>query len=166
MKVRIAVAILAVALPSALAAQEWKEIDRLTGDVAVELDEASVTKAMDGANEVLQATFRRQMPTGPMESDVAIDCGNATARLRAIRLINADGSIYNQPMSQTLDYSPISFGSSDAIYYKALCGKDIEPPEGYATDDAPVLEDASPGENAHPLNENPVLEDAEDTGAQ
>lgn len=166
MKLRIAVAILAVAVPSALAAQDWQEIDRLTGDVAVELDQASVTKAMDGANEVLQATFRRQMPTGPMESDVAIDCGNATARIRAIRLINADGSIYNQPVQQTLDYHSIGFGSSEAIYYKALCGKDVPPPEGYATEEAPVLEDASPDENAHPLNENPVLEDAEDTGAQ
>jgi hypothetical protein len=125
---------LAITLPSVLAAKNWKEVDRLAGDVAVELDEESVTQAMDGANEVVQATFRRQMPTGIMETDVAIDCRNEAARLRGIRLVNGD-DVYNQPVSPTLEFHPVSFGSADAIYLKALCGKDVAPPEDQATED-------------------------------
>ncbi|WEK47983.1 MAG: hypothetical protein P0Y56_06705 [Candidatus Andeanibacterium colombiense] len=146
MRLPIALVLAVAAIPSAVAAADWKEVDRLTGDVAVELDQGSVSKVLDGANEVLQATFRRQMPTGIMESDVAIDCKATAAKLRGLRLVNGD-KIYNQPVSPTLEYHPVSFGSADAIYYKALCGKDIAPPENYAAEappaDAPAADTGS-----------------------
>jgi hypothetical protein len=152
--------VLAVAvMPTALAAKNWKEVDRLTGDVAVELDEDSVTRAMDGTDEILQATFRRQMPTGIMESDVAIDCKAETARLRGLRLIGED-SVYNQPVDQTTEYHPVNFGSADAIYLKALCGKEIAPPENYAAEEPPAPEDTA-------APEDPTAEETPaDDGAQ
>ena len=134
-------ALLPVAATAATAA-DWQEIDRLTGDVPVELDRASVTKAMDGANEVVQATFRRQMPTGIMESDVAVDCKGAAAKLRGLRLVNGD-NVYHQPVSPTTDYHPVSFGSADAIYYKALCGKEIAAPADYPADPAAPAADGA-----------------------
>ena len=133
----LALPVLALLPAAAIAATaaDWQEIDRLTGDVPVELNRASVAKVMDGASEVMQATFRRRMPTGIMESDVAIDCKGASAKLRGLRLINGT-NVYNQQVSPTLDYHPVSFGSADAIYYKALCGKEIAAPADYPADTA------------------------------
>jgi hypothetical protein len=126
---RFAIAVAAGLLSSTLAAESWKQVDLLPGDIAVELDENSMSEAMDGANMVLMATFRRLMPTGTMETDVAIDCKNETAKLRGLRLVN-DGEVYNQPVSPTTDYHAIGYGSADAIYFLALCGKTIiVPPE-------------------------------------
>ena len=99
------------------------------------------------------------MPTGIMESDVAIDCRAETARLRGLRLVNGD-SVYNQPIDQTTEYHPVNFGSADAIYLKALCGKEVATPENYAAEEPPTPEDA-----AAPV-EPATGEAPEDDGAQ
>ena len=136
----VAAAVAPACLVSApLAAASWKEIDRLPGDIAVDIDEASVTSALDGEIVVIHATFRRHMPTQIMESDVAINCAAESAKLRGLRLINEDGSAYNQPVTMTQGFHPVTFGSSDAIYFKALCGREIAaPPEALAAEAAPA----------------------------
>lgn len=132
MRLPIALLALAVAAPAALHAAEWKEVTRLTQDIAIALDEDSVKRVMDGADEVVLATFRRDQPTSMMESDIAMNCKKRTARLRAVRLIQGD-EVYNQQVSQTTDYHAVNYGSADAIYFKALCGMDIPvPPEALA----------------------------------
>jgi|GEM_PF-1354521 len=135
MTIRIALPVLlAAALAAPLAAEPWKEVDRLTGDIAVELDEGSVVEALDGVSLVLFATFRRQMPSGVMETDVAMDCAHASSRLRGVRLIDG-GQVYNRQGAATAEMAPVRYGSADAIYFKTLCGRELEVP--------PLTEDAA-----------------------
>lgn len=90
----------------------------------VAIDEASVADAMDGTDTVKQATFRREMPTGPMETDISVNCDKQLARIRGVRLVG-DGQVYRQQVPQTAGFTPVRDGSSEAIYFKALCGRDV-----------------------------------------
>ncbi len=63
------------AVLGASAAASWKEVDRLPGDIAVELDETSMSEAMDGARSwcCWRPSAARCRP-GSMESDIAVNC--------------------------------------------------------------------------------------------
>lgn len=111
-------------LAAPLAAEPWKEVAQLPGGIAVSLDEASVDDAMDGMDMVKLGTFRREMPSGPMETDVAVNCQKETSKIRGVRLVGS-GQVYNQQLSRTVDFTPVRDGSSEAIYFKALCGKEV-----------------------------------------
>jgi len=159
---RCALAVAAALTPSALAAEHWTEVARLTGDVPVEFDEDSVSEAMDGATTVLLATFRRQMPAGVMESDVAIDCVGEKIKLRGVRLIS-EGGVYQQQVGPTELHS-ISYGSADALYFKALCGwEPAIPPEVQAQIEQEAREAAERAEAEAAARE--AAEAAEDAAA-
>ncbi|HTN14655.1 MAG TPA: hypothetical protein VL094_07605 [Sphingomonadaceae bacterium] len=139
-------AIALFALPAALSAESWEEVARLGGDIAVELDTQSVTKAQDGASEVLQATFRKDLPNAMMLTDVAVDCANEMAKIRSIRLMQ-EGKLASSSATPGAAFHTVNYGSSEAIYYKALCGRDILVPEGALLEEAPVQE-APAGDSA------------------
>lgn len=128
-----------LAIPAALSAENWEEVARLGGDIAVELDTQSVTKAQDGASEVLQATFRKDLPNAMMLTDVAVDCTKEIAKIRGIRLVQ-DGKVTTTNSTPGAEFRPVNYGSSEAIYFKALCGRDIAVPEGALLEEAPVQE--------------------------
>jgi hypothetical protein len=115
-------ALVLAALPAALAAEPWEKVDELPGGIAVELDLDSVFEALDGARLVLRATFRRDLAMGMMESNVEIDCGLETAKLRGIRLMNG-ATVLSERIDHLADFAPINPGSAEAIYFRVLCGK-------------------------------------------
>ncbi len=162
MKLQIAFCtLLAVALPATLAAQDWTEVDRLTGDIAVELDRDSVAEVLDGAATVKRATFRKQLPNAMMETDVAVDCASETSKIRSIRLM-LDGKVATETATPGAAFTPVGYGSVAAIYFKALCGKDIAKPpheEGAGLDDETDSGDAGEGASG------PAPTEAEPEGA-
>jgi hypothetical protein len=122
-------AMLITAIPAALAAEPWKEVDQLPGGIAVELDTGNVTVALDGARQVLLGTFRKQLPIATMETSVAVDCDNAQIKIRSIRLADGD-RVLSETQAPTAQFNPVSYGSAEAIYFKGLCGREIAaPPE-------------------------------------
>lgn len=151
-------AILAVAFITAPAsAQLWVEVAKLPGDIAVELDSESVEEAMDGPNLTLRGTFRKQMPNAMMETAVAIDCINTTAKIRSIRLKDGD-TLLSETLSLDAEPRPVGYGSAEAIYLEALCLSEVpEPPLSAEIDEGgmdeallehELLEDAAGGETA------------------
>lgn len=157
-------AVLAALVPMTFAAaapagaQLWVEVAKLPGDIAVELDSESVEEAMDGAELTLRGTFRKQMPYAMMETSVAVDCINTTAKIRAIRLKDGD-TLLSETLSLDAEAKPVGYGSAEAIYLEALCMSEIpEPPPGAEGDEAamdealsehePVAEDQPSGDAA------------------
>ncbi|MCB5426082.1 hypothetical protein H0274_12505 [Altererythrobacter sp. CC-YST694] len=120
-------AIALFALPAALSAESWEEVDRLPGDIAVELDRQSMSEAQDGTAQVVLASFRKQLPNGMMQTDVAMDCAGQAAKIRGIQLLQ-EGKVISSTPSPGADFRPVNYGSSEAIYYKALCGREIPLP--------------------------------------
>ncbi|KPL68569.1 hypothetical protein SZ64_10910 [Erythrobacter sp. SG61-1L] len=129
-------AIALLAAPTALSAAKWEEVERLSGDIAVELDTDSIAKALDGASEVTLATFRKELPNGTMQTDVAVNCAGETAKIRGIRLLQGD-VVATASSTPGAEFHPVNYGSSEAIYFKALCGREIPAPEGALTEEAP-----------------------------
>ena len=128
-------AIALFALPAALSAENWEEVDRLPGDIAVELDRQSTSKAQDGTVEVVLASFRKQLPNGMMQTDVAVDCAGQAAKIRGIQLLQ-EGKVVTSSSTPGAEFRPVNDGSSEAIYYKALCGREIPVPDTAAGDTA------------------------------
>ena len=150
--------ILAAAFITApVSAQLWVEVAKLPGDISVELDSESVEEAMDGADLTLRGTFRKQMPNAMMETSVAVDCINTTAKIRSIRLKDGD-TVLSETLSFDAAARPVGYGSAEAIYLEALCMSEVpEPPPAAETDEAEMddallehepLEDAPAGEAA------------------
>jgi hypothetical protein len=121
-------AAMAGAIATAAQAEPWTKVDELPGGIAVEIDENSQVEALDGVQLVEQATFRRQLPNGTLETAVAADCAHGTAKIRGVRLVN-EGKVLSQNVNDKAPYKPVHQGSSEAIYFKALCGKEAPPPE-------------------------------------
>jgi hypothetical protein len=115
-------ALILAALPATLAAEPWDKVDELPGGIAVELDRDSVFEALDGSTLVWRGVFRRENVGWIMETHVAIDCGRELAKIRGMRLLDGDEVLTERPDLQA-EFLPINAGSSEAIYYKALCGK-------------------------------------------
>lgn len=129
-------AIALLAVPAGLSAASWEEVERLAGDIAVEIDTQSVTKAQDGATEVTLGTFRKELPNGVMQTDVAVDCKAQAAKIRGIRLLQGD-VVATSSSTPGAEFRPVNYGSSEAIYFKALCGREIPAPEGAQAEAAP-----------------------------
>lgn len=121
-------AALAAALPatalSAAAEASWSKVDELPGGIAVEMDTGSKVEEMDGVRPVERARFRKQLPTGMMETAVAIDCAKQDAKIRSMKL-TSDGKVLSDKTDNAAQYAPIHPGSAEAMYYKALCGKEV-----------------------------------------
>lgn len=150
-------ATLAAVIPATFAAatpataQLWVEVAKLPGDISVELDSESVEEAMDGAQLTLRGTFRKQMPYAMMETSVAVDCINTTAKIRAIRLKDGD-TLLSETLSLDAEARPVGYGSAEAIYLEALCMSEIpEPPPVAEADEDELIEALSEHE--------PVAED-------
>lgn len=144
-------ALVIAALPAALAAEPWEQVDELPGGIAVELDMDSVFEALDGARLVLRGTFRRPNGGWTMETNVAVDCELETAKIRGIRLLDGE-KVVTERSDPLADFAPINAGSSEAIYYTALCGKEPSVnaaiPQALPEDegaDAPPAEDTAAG---------------------
>jgi hypothetical protein len=117
-------AALAAALPATAADPAWTKVDELPGGIAVEMDTATKVEEMDGVLLIDRATFRKQLPTGMMETAVSIDCKGEQIKIRGVKL-TSDGKVLSDSTSNTAQYVPIHSGSAEAMYYKALCGKDV-----------------------------------------
>jgi hypothetical protein len=128
------------AIAAAASAEPWTKVDELPGGIAVEIDENSQIEALDGVQMVEQATFRRQLPNGTLETAVAADCAHGTAKIRGVRLVD-QGKTVSQNVNDKAPYEPVHQGSSEAIYFKALCSKEAPPPEPPA--DAETGEDGA-----------------------
>lgn len=125
MKLRFSHAALAAAALSAVAAAEpWVPVDTLPGGIAVEMDQATKIKEMDGIRTVERATFRKQLPTGMMETAVEIDCAKEDAKINGIKL-TSDGKVLADNVNKLAQFEPINPGSAEAMYFKALCGKEV-----------------------------------------
>jgi hypothetical protein len=114
----------AVALAAAASAEPWAKVDEMPGGIAVEIDQASKAEEMDGVRLVERASFRKQLPTGMMETAVAIDCAQEEVKIRGIR-ITAEGKVLAEKADNQARFGPINPGSAEAIYFKALCGKEV-----------------------------------------
>ncbi len=167
-RVRIALAAVAAGRCLALAAAEsWKEVDLLAGDIAVGARRGQHDQG-DGRREQSAAG---DLP--PPDADRG-DGKRRGDRLREPRPPNCAGCGWSTRAASTTSRfrrPPTTTRSTSAAPMRsisqALCGADIPPPEGYVAEEPPVLEDAAPDENAHPLDENPVLEDVPaETGAE
>jgi hypothetical protein len=110
------------ALPAVLAAEPWEKVDELPGGIAVELDRDSVFETLDGATLVWRGVFRRENVGWTMETHVAIDCERELAKIRGMRLLDGAEVLTERP-DLLAEFLPINAGSSEAIYYKALCGR-------------------------------------------
>ena len=132
MKRHLAPFALAAVLAAAAHAEPWTKIDELPGGIAVEIDEDSQVEALDGVQLIERATFRRELPNGTLETAVAVDCTHGTAKIRGVRLVNGE-DVLAQNVNDGATYDPVHQGSAEAIYFKALCGKEAPPPE--ASDD-------------------------------
>src|SRR3569833_3887494 len=87
MNLRIShLALAAAALSAAAAAQDWTKVDELPSGIAVEMDSASKVEEMDGVRMVERASFRKQLPTGLMETAVAVDCKGEAIKIRCLLL--------------------------------------------------------------------------------
>jgi len=115
------IALMLATLPGALAAEPWEKVDELPGGIAVELDQDSVFEALDGARLVLRGTFRRPNGGWMMETSVAVDCGLEQAKIRGIALMDGD-EVLTTSSDPLAEFAPINAGSSESMYYKALCG--------------------------------------------
>lgn len=149
MTVRFAPLILALAaVPAALSAEPWEKIDELPGGIAIELDRDSVFEALDGAQLVWHGIFRRESVGWIMESHVAVNCEDETAKLRGMRLMDG-AEVLTQRSDLLAEFVPINAGSAEAIYYKALCGREASTaavlPEATEAD---AGADLPPGEEA------------------
>jgi hypothetical protein len=140
MRPLVALLALAAALPAALGAEPWNKVDELPGGIAVEIDEGTEVEALDGVRLIERATFRRELPNGTMETAVAVDCAKEEARIRGVRLMNGE-QVLSENVNDTTPYTAVHPGSAEAIYFKALCDKDISgastpgtvaPPDGEA----------------------------------
>jgi hypothetical protein len=163
-----ALALLLAALPAALSAEPWEKVDELPGGIAVELDRDSVFEALDGAHLVWHGIFRRENVGWIMESHVAVDCENETAKLRGMRLMDG-AEVLTERSDLLAEFVPINAGSSEAIYYKALCGKEattaVVVPEATEADagiDLPPGEEAvaeDPGIDLVPAEADPEFDE-------
>jgi hypothetical protein len=124
MKLRISHLALAAAALSGAASAEWTQVDKLPSGIAVEMDSASKAHEMDGVRMVERASFRKQLPTGLMETAVAVDCAKQELKIRSMRL-TSDGKVLADKADNQAQFVPINPGSAEATYYKALCGKDV-----------------------------------------
>lgn len=131
-------------LPIALAAESWQKIDELPGGIALEVDRDTQVEALDGIALVQRATFRRQLPTGTIETAVAIDCQHKSAKIRGVRLKNGD-AVISETVTNYDDFTPINPGSSEALYFKALCYEEIPlpPPTEEEVQDFPPPEEVA-----------------------
>ena len=118
------VALAAAAFSAAAAAQSWTQVDQLPSGIAVEMDSASKVEEMDGVRMVERASFRKQLPTGLMETAVAVDCKGEAIKIRSMKL-TSDGKVLVDRADNQAQFVPINPGSAEATYYKALCGKDV-----------------------------------------
>ncbi len=112
-------ALLALA-PAPLAAQTWEEVAQVPGGIALELDRDSTAKALDGSRSVMMGVFRKQLPTGLMETSVAVDCEAQEAKIRRIRLIDGPRLISDNILADA-GFTPIREGSAEDLYQAALC---------------------------------------------
>lgn len=118
----VPLAVALAALPAALSAEPWDKVDELPGGIAIELDLDSAFEALDGAATVQRGVFRRENGGWTMETDVAIDCESELVKIRGMRL--RDGAeVLTDRVDLQAEFMPINAGSSEAIYYKALCGR-------------------------------------------
>lgn len=126
MNIRFSHAVLAVVAvsASAAAAESWVNVDVLPGGFALQIDMASKVEEMDGVRLVERATFRKQLPTAMIETAVAIDCAGEMAKTRGVKMIS-DGKVLSDSTNNTAQYLPVHFGSAEAMYYQALCGKPV-----------------------------------------
>ncbi len=106
--------------PAPLAAQAWEEVAQVPGGIALELDRNSTAKALDGSRSVMMGIFRKQLPTGTMETTVAVDCAAQEAKIRRIRLIDGPRLISDNIMADA-GFTPIREGSAEDLYRAALC---------------------------------------------
>jgi hypothetical protein len=121
----LAAALAAAALSAAAVAQaNWTKVDELPGGIAVEMDAGSKAEQMDGVRMIERATFRKQLPTGTMETGVSVDCAKQEAKIRSVKL-TSDGKVLSDNTNNAAQYAPIHPGSAEAMYYKALCGKEV-----------------------------------------
>lgn len=144
------IALMLAATPAMLAAEPWEQVDELPGEIAIELDQASVFEALDGTRLVLRGTFRRPSGGWTMETSMAVDCAHDQAKVRGVRLLDGD-KVLTERVDALAEFAPVAAGSSEAIYFRALCGKD-------AANDAalPEASEADAGADEPP---------ADDTGA-
>jgi len=141
-------AALAALLPAGLAAEPWTKVAELPGDIAVELDQASVTHELDGERQVTLGVFRKQMPVALMESSVAVDCQANEAKIRRVRLLNGQ-DVMSDSILATSTFSPVNEGSAEAIYFGVLCNVGPVPPAAApAADAAPEATPAAPSGEA------------------
>ena len=103
----------------------------LPGGFALQIDMATKVEEMDGVKLVERATFRKQLPTATIETTVAVDCAGETAKTRSVKMIS-DGKVVSDNTNNAAQYVPVHFGSAEAMYYKALCGKPVSDAGGGA----------------------------------
>ncbi len=113
-------ALIALASPALLHAENWQKVADLPGGMSEELDKDSIFEALDGVRLVVQAKFRRQMPTATMETAVAVDCVKGLAKIRGVRLLDGE-RVMSESVSANAEYLPIHEGSAEDIYFMALC---------------------------------------------
>ena len=116
---------------SAAAAESWVNVDVLPGGFALQIDMATKVEEMDGVKLVERANFRKQLPTATIETTVAVDCAGETAKTRSVKMIS-DGKVVSDNTNNAAQYVPVHFGSAEAMYYKALCGKPVSDAGGGA----------------------------------
>jgi len=113
-------ALCAALLPSALAAEPWEQVAQLPGGIALEPDLASVSTGLDGERRVAVGTFRKQLPSGLMESSVTVDCRANEARIRRVRLFDGERVTADNILAGA-SFAPVNEGSAEAFYAAALC---------------------------------------------
>lgn len=118
-------ALLLACAPAMLAAEPWVQVDELPGGIPVELDRGSVYEVLDGSRIVLRGSFRRENVGWMMETGVAVDCDRELAKIRGIKLMEGD-KLLSERIDAMAEFLPINPGSSEAIYFRALCGRDAE----------------------------------------
>ena len=139
-------AALAALLPTALCAEPWVKEADLPGDIAVELDQATVAHELDGERQVTTGVFRKKLPVATMETSVAADCQTNEAKIRRVRLLNGEDVMSDSIMTTTTTFGTVNEGSAEAIYFAALCG--VQPPPASADAVPDAAASPAPAENA------------------
>ncbi|HSG34127.1 MAG TPA: hypothetical protein VLA37_06295 [Sphingomonadaceae bacterium] len=150
----VPLALAIAALPAPLAAENWQQVDELPGGIAVELDLESWFEALDGVRLVQQGVFRRPNASWTMHTIVSIDCELELAKISGVRLLDGD-ELATEQLNYQAEFLPINPGSAEAMYYRALCGKEPSAnaglPEPTPEDegaDAPPVTDSEAGDAA------------------
>ena len=141
----VGAAALAASLPTAVCAEPWVKVADLPGDIAVELDQATVAHELDGERQVTTGVFRKKLPVATMETSVAADCQANEAKIRRVRLLNGEDVMSDSIMTTTTTFGPVNEGSAEAIYFAALCNAPAPASANApAAPDAPATPDATP----------------------